>query len=63
VDGCKWLLSLPEGKRLVPSSILPAAYQSDGLTVWLKYAVKKSAVGTCMAGEVIDVVGIETRKP
>ncbi len=59
VDGCKWLITLSDGKRLIPSPVLAEGFARDGLKVWLKYSLKKGAVGTCMAGAIVEITAIE----
>jgi hypothetical protein len=59
VDGCKWLITLADGKRLIPSPGLAEAFAVDGLKIRLKYSVKKGAVGTCMAGTIVEISAIE----
>jgi len=59
VDGCKWLITLADGKRIIPSPALAENFAVDGLKVWLKYALKKGAVGTCMAGTIVELTAIE----
>ena len=61
VDGCKWLFKLDTDRKLVPSSPLPTAFQKDGMTVWIKYKLIKNAAGFCMAGEIVEVTGIEPK--
>jgi hypothetical protein len=61
VDGCTWMLDLEDGKKLQPAELKPE-FQKDRLDVWIKYEIKKGAVGICMAGTMINLVEIELRK-
>jgi hypothetical protein len=58
VDGCKWLLVLSDGKKLIPFPLPDGVFASDGLKVWVKYEKAKGAVGTCMAGELVKIVDL-----
>jgi hypothetical protein len=59
VDGCKWLITLADGKRVIPSPALADGFAIDGLKIWLKFAPKKGAVGICMAGTIVEITAIE----
>ncbi|MFI5150124.1 MAG: hypothetical protein ACHQRM_10355 [Bacteroidia bacterium] len=59
VDGCKWMLQLDDGRKLVPSPALDPKFTTEGLNVWVKFTMLKGSVSTCMAGENVTVVGIE----
>jgi hypothetical protein len=61
VDGCKWLIQLESGQKLVPSKLPGTEFLYDGTKVWVKYTLKKGAMGICMAGDVIELTGIEKR--
>jgi hypothetical protein len=61
VDGCKWVIQLGDGKKLVPASALKEAFASDGLKVWVKYETAKGGVGICMAGEMVKVTDLVKR--
>lgn len=61
VDGCTFLITLENGKRLHPLN-LDEAYQIDGLGVWIKYIFQREAITVCMAGEVIKITAIEKEK-
>jgi hypothetical protein len=61
VDGCSWMIELENGKKLQPD-ILKTEFQKENLPVWIKYTIKKGAVGICMAGTMINLIDIELRK-
>jgi len=61
VDGCTWMLKLDNDKKLQPLELKPE-FQRDNLDVWIKYVIKKGAVGICMAGEIVSLTEIVIRK-
>ncbi|HEV7230576.1 MAG TPA: hypothetical protein VGO45_04560 [Bacteroidia bacterium] len=61
VDGCKWLVQLENGQKLVPSKLPGPDFLKDGLKVWVRYTLQKGGMGICMAGEAIELTGIEKR--
>lgn len=68
LDGCNYLLQLehdPNGadvmKRLEPTN-LKEEFKKDQLLVWIKYAPKKGAMSTCMAGPIVEIQDIQLRK-
>jgi hypothetical protein len=61
VDGCKWLLQLEDGKKLIPSLTLAEDFAVDGKSVWITYTIQKSGVSTCMAGMLVTITAIEKR--
>ncbi|MDQ3048802.1 MAG: hypothetical protein M3R27_14725 [Bacteroidota bacterium] len=60
IDGCTWIMELENEKKLQPVN-LTSEFQKDQLKVWVKYAVKKGAVGICMTGEIVNITEIEIR--
>lgn len=67
LGGCKYLLQLepiPNGPevlvRLEPTN-LQEEFKKDQLAVWIKYAPKKAAVSTCMAGPIVELADIQIR--
>ena len=68
VDACKYLLQLepvPNGPevliRLEPTN-LQEEFKKYQLAVWIKYAPKKGAVSSCMAGTIVELSDIQIRK-
>ena len=68
VSACQYLLQLepvPNGPevlvRLEPTN-LQEEFKKDQLAVWIKYALKKGAVSTCMAGPIVELSDIQIRK-
>ena len=57
VDGCKWMLLLPNGDKLQPVE-LEEVFQKDGLKVKIAYREKPDAISICMAGKVVDLIRI-----
>ncbi len=57
IDGCKWMLKLPNGNKLQPVE-LDEAFQKDGLKVKIAYREKPDAISICMAGQVVDLIRI-----
>ncbi len=60
VDGCNWLLQIENEKKVEPIN-LKEEFKKDKLKVWIKYVIKKGAVGICMAGEIVTLTEIELR--
>src|ERR1035437_2473533 len=54
VDGCTFLLKLPDEKKLEPTN-LAAEFKKDQLAVWIKYASPKGAVSICMVGQMVEL--------
>lgn len=61
VDGCTWMIILKDGTQLQPLNLQPE-FQKNDLEIWIKYEIKKGAVGICMAGEIINIKEIEVKK-
>lgn len=68
LDACKYLLQLepvpngPEALTRLEPTHLQEEFKKDQLAVWIKYALKKGAVGTCMAGPIVELSDIQIRK-
>jgi len=61
LDGCVFMLKLENGKKLQPSPALTDDYSVNDMTVWVKYYVKKGAVGICMSGQIVTITDIQKR--
>lgn len=66
LDGCNWVLELPDGKRLEPLNIESFFNESNiprttGVKVKVEYRVTKSA-SICMVGETVTVTCLEFLK-
>jgi hypothetical protein len=61
IDGCSWMLKLENDQKLQPLELQPE-FQQENLKVWIKYVIKKGAVGICMAGEIVTLTEIVIRK-
>ncbi|MEO7177145.1 MAG: hypothetical protein ABIV51_14490, partial [Saprospiraceae bacterium] len=49
LDGCKYLLQLTDGTKLLPLN-WPATFpQEDGLKIWITYDIVKDGASMCMA--------------
>ena len=62
LDACRYLLVLPNEKKLEPSPTLAPEFQKDKLTVWIKYMDKKGGMSVCMAGQMVVISDIQIRK-
>lgn len=62
LDACRYLLQLPDEKKLEPSPNLSPEFQKDQLAVWVKYIPKKGGMSVCMAGQMIEISDIQIRK-
>lgn len=60
LDGCRFLLELSDGKKLIPLS-LPPTLSKDGLEVHVQYRFKKSMMSICMAGPTVELLKIEKK--
>ena len=63
LDGCKWVIELPDGKRLEPLNILEyidqeAIGDTTEMNVKVEYYVTKSA-SICMVGETVAITCLE----
>lgn len=59
--GCNFLLKLENNKNLEVSG-LTEEFQKDNLAVWIKYSIKKNAVSTCQAGQMVELSDIQLRQ-
>src|SRR3990172_2418981 len=57
LDGCRFLLSLEDGKKLEPINLEPA-YKKDNLPVWIRYIDSKDAMSICMAARMVRIIDI-----
>src|SRR3972149_5569638 len=57
LDGCQFLLSLEDGKKLEPINLEPA-YKKDKLPVWIRYIDSKDAMSICMAARMVRIIDI-----
>ena len=58
LDGCGYMLKLDSGKKLQPASALSEQFAVNKLRVWIKYQLKKGAVGICMSGQIVTITSI-----
>ena len=58
LDGCTFLLELPDGTKLEPTN-LPDAFKKHNLAVKIKYIPNKEVVSICMAGKMITITDIK----
>lgn len=62
IDACRYLLLLPNEKKLEPSMPLDLEFQRDHLAVWVKYTDKMGGMSICMAGQIVEILDIQIRK-
>lgn len=61
LDGCTFLLLLPDGEKFEPVS-LPDDFKTDGLPVWVKYKLPGTPMGSiCMVGDIVEIIDIKKR--
>lgn len=58
LDGCGYMLKLENGKKLQPTPALSDEFKVNDLPVWVKFQVKKGAVGICMSGQIVTLTSI-----
>ena len=61
LSGCGFMLKLENGKKLQPTPALTEDYSVNDMDVWIKYQVKKGAVGICMSGQIVTIMDIQKR--
>lgn len=61
LDGCSYMILLGDGSKLEPTNLLQE-FKKDKLDVWIKYTAKKGGMSICMAGQLVDITGIQLRK-
>ncbi|MEL6718807.1 MAG: hypothetical protein AAFO82_03620 [Bacteroidota bacterium] len=59
LDGCKYLIELPNGKKLQPIEVVDNFKWQDGQKINFSYEEVPDAMTTCMAGKVVKVTCIE----
>lgn len=61
LDGCSFVLTLEDGKKLEPINI-PTELKIADKKIWLKYvSPKKQLFSTCMAGEMVEIIDWKER--
>ncbi len=58
LDGCKFLIELPDGKRLQPIN-LAKEFQVDKLQIRFLATPARGVMSICMAGEIVRVSEVE----